>query len=151
MGDFFEGVSELTLDAKGRLAVPTRYREHLIERCGGRLMITVDALQRCLAIYPLTEWELIRPSLNQLSSLNSKTSHVKRVILGSATEVEMDKTGRVLIPPKLRKHALLDRKIILAGQGKKFELWDEQKWDELVDTLPELGDELPDVLESIGL
>ena len=155
VGELFEGATELTLDSKGRLAVPTRYREHLIQRCGGRLVITVDTVQRCLAVYPLTEWELIRPSLDKLSSLNKKTAIVKRVLLGNASEVEMDKSGRVLIPTKLRKHAALEKKIVMIGLGKKFELWDEQTWDDSVAAWQSEGildsEDLPDELESLEL
>jgi len=154
MANYFEGISELTVDSKGRFAVPVRHREDLIERCGGRLKITIDPVQRCLVIYPMDEWEKIRPVLISLSSLNPAQARVKRAILGNASDMEMDKGGRLLIPPKHRKHAAFEKKIVLVGQGNKFELWNEQHWDELIDALPEIAlqeGDIPDVLESIGL
>ena len=125
----FRGVTELNLDAKGRLAMPTRYRERLLERCAGHLVITIDIAEKCLAIYPLPEWELIQQKLDALSSFNPKTAMVKRLLMGNATDVEMDGNGRILVPAKLRKHAALDKKTVMTGQGKKFELWDEEMWD----------------------
>lgn len=125
----FRGVTELNLDAKGRLAMPTRYRERLLERCAGHLVITIDIAEKCLAIYPLPEWELIQQKLDALSSFNPKTAMVKRLLMGNATDVEMDGNGRILVPAKLRKHAALEKKTVMTGQGKKFELWDEEMWD----------------------
>ena len=125
----FRGVAELSLDAKGRMAMPVRYRETLLESCAGRLVITIDIAEKCLAIYPLPEWEAIQLKLDALPSLNPKTAMVKRLLMGNATDVEMDANGRLLIPTKLRKHAELDKKAVIAGQGKKFELWDEEAWD----------------------
>jgi MraZ protein len=125
----FRGVAELSLDAKGRMAMPVRYRERLDEHCAGRLVITIDIFEACLAVYPLPEWEVIQQKLDALSSFNPKTVMVKRLLMGNATDVEMDSNGRLLIPTKLRKHANLDKKLVMAGQGKKFELWDEETWD----------------------
>ena len=151
----FRGVAELSLDTKGRITMPTRYRERLLDSCAGRLVITIDIAERCLAIYPLNEWEPIQQKLDALSSFNSKSAMVKRLLMGNATDVEMDANGRILIPPKLRKHATLDKKVVMAGQGKKFELWDEETWDARSEawqaeaTLDE--GELPTELESLSL
>lgn len=151
----FRGVTEISLDAKGRIAMPTRYRERLLERCGGHLVITIDIAEKCLAIYPLPEWENIQQKLDALSSFNPKTAMVKRLLMGNATDVEMDGNGRLLIPTKLRKHANLSKKVVLTGQGKKFELWDEETWDirsEAWQAEAALDEgELPDDLESLSL
>jgi len=151
----FRGVTEISLDAKGRIAMPTRYRERLLERCGGHLVITIDIAEKCLAIYPLPEWEDIQQKLDALSSFNPKTAMVKRLLMGNATDVEMDGNGRLLIPTKLRKHANLSKKVVLTGQGKKFELWDEETWDirsEAWQAEAALDEgELPDDLESLSL
>ncbi len=125
----FRGVAELSLDAKGRMAMPVRYREPLQESCAGRLVITIDLVEKCLAIYPLHEWKQIEEKLDVLPSLNPKTAMVRRLLMGNATDVEMDGNGRLLIPPKLRKQANLEKKAVIVGQGKKFELWDEEAWD----------------------
>lgn len=151
----FRGIAELSLDAKGRIAVPTRYREQLYGRCGGQLVFTIDTTEPCLSIYPLPEWEELQPRLDRLSSINPKTAMVKRLLLGNATDVEMDGNGRVLIPPKLRKYAGLDKRLVLIGQGKRFELWDEQTWDERsaqwrAETILD-SDNIPPELESLDL
>jgi len=125
----FRGVTELSLDTKGRMAMPTRFRERLMDRCAGHLVITIDILEKCLAIYPLPEWEVIQQTLDALPSLNPKNAMVKRLLMGNATDVEMDGNGRILIPTKLRKYANLDKRVVMTGQGKKFELWDEETWD----------------------
>lgn len=151
----FRGVTELSLDTKGRMAMPTRYRERLLDRCAGHLVITIDIAEKCLAIYPLPEWEIIQQKLDALSSFNPRTAMVKRLLMGNATDVEMDSNGRLLIPTKLRKHANLDKKVVMTGQGKKFELWDEETWDnrseawQLEASLDE--GELPAELESLSL
>ncbi|MGM0594730.1 MAG: division/cell wall cluster transcriptional repressor MraZ [Pseudomonadota bacterium] len=151
----FRGVTELNLDAKGRIAMPTRYRQRLLDRCAGHLVITIDIAEKCLAIYPLPEWEEIQQKLDALSSFNPKTAMVKRLLMGNATDVEMDGNGRILIPTKLRKHANLSKKTVMTGQGKKFELWDEETWDirsEAWQAEAALDEgELPEDLESLSL
>jgi len=122
-------VTELNLDAKGRMAMPTRYRERLNERSEGRLVITIDTDERCLLIYPLPEWEEIERKLDALPSFNPQARRVQRLLMGHATDVEMDGNGRLLLPPPLRQYANLDKQVVLIGQGKKFELWDAALWN----------------------
>jgi MraZ protein len=125
----FRGATKVTLDAKGRMVMPTRYRDRLLERCEGRLVITVDRDQ-CLLLYPLPDWEEIERKLMRLPTLNEHARRLQRLMVGHASDVELDGHGRVLLPPKLREFARLDRNAILIGQGTRFELWDEQRWDE---------------------
>ena len=149
----FRGVNNITLDAKGRMAMPTRYRERLHERCDGQLVVTVDR-DHCLLVYPLPEWEEIERKLVRLPSLNKQARRLQRLLIGHATECQLDSNGRVLLPPPLREFASLDRQAVLIGQGNKFELWDEQVWNERRDGwLAEEDDELemPDELESLSL
>jgi MraZ protein len=124
----FRGVNKLNLDAKGRLAVPTRYRERLQERCASELVVTIDR-DHCLLIYPLPEWQEIERKLMKLPSFNKAARNLQRLLVGHATEVEMDGQGRVLLPPALRDFARLDKHVVLIGQGNKFELWDEERWN----------------------
>ncbi len=151
----FRGVAELTLDAKGRLAIPARYRERLHERCAGQLVLTIDTDERCLLLYPLPEWEAIERKLDGLPSLNPHARRVQRLLMGHATDTEMDGQGRILLPPPLRQYARLDKRVVLIGQGKKFELWDEAYWNERRDqwlaeeTMDEEG--LPAELQSLAL
>ncbi|MBF0470739.1 MAG: division/cell wall cluster transcriptional repressor MraZ [Gammaproteobacteria bacterium] len=150
----FRGVVELSLDVKGRMAVPTRFREQLMAICEGRLVITVDTAEKCLAIYPLPEWEQLQPQLDALSSINPLTAMVKRQLLGNATDVDMDGNGRLLIPSKLRKHAMLTKKMVMIGQGKKFELWDEEHWDQRNESWQGVdlkSGEIPADLEALSL
>ena len=149
----FRGVNNITLDAKGRMAMPTRYRERLHERCDGQLVVTVDR-DHCLLVYPLPEWEEIERKLVRLPSLNKQARRLQRLLIGHATECQLDANGRVLLPPPLREFASLERQAVLIGQGNKFELWDEQIWNERRDGwLAEEDDELemPDELESLSL
>ncbi|MDP8984963.1 MAG: division/cell wall cluster transcriptional repressor MraZ [Pseudomonadota bacterium] len=125
----FRGASKLTLDAKGRMVMPTRYRERLQERCGGRLIVTVDRDQ-CLQIYPLPDWEEVERKLMRLPSLNAQNRQLQRLMVGNATDLELDGHGRILLPPNLREFGHLTRDAILIGQGMRFELWDEARWNE---------------------
>lgn len=128
----FRGVSQLSLDIKGRVVMPTRYRQALEDSCSGQMVVTVDTDQ-CLLLYPVPEWEIIESKLAALPSLNKQARKLQRLLIGHATEVEMDKAGRLLIPPPLRGFAKMDKQVVLIGQGKKFELWDEATWNELRD------------------
>jgi MraZ protein len=125
----FRGANRLTLDAKGRLAVPTRYRARLEERCGNQVVVTVDR-DYCLLVYPLPEWEEIERRIARLPALDRQARRLQRLMLGHATELELDGHGRILLPKELREFASLDRQVMLIGQGNKFELWDEQRWNE---------------------
>ena len=147
----FRGVSTLALDSKGRIAIPTRYRERLQENCASQLVVTVDR-DHCLLLYPLPEWQLVEDKLNRLPSFNRAARSLQRLYIGHAAELEMDGQGRVLLPNELRRFANLQKQVVLAGQGKKFELWDEDTWNEKRDAwLSEDDDgELPPDLESIA-
>jgi MraZ protein len=127
----FRGISQLHLDAKGRLAVPSRHRDALLERCAGHLVITADA-DRCLLIYPLPDWELIQQKLEGLSNLDPRVRELQRRLIGFAVDVDMDSAGRVLISPALRDYAELDKEVVLVGQGKKFELWNKASWEHMI-------------------
>ena len=150
----FRGINNLALDTKGRMAMPARYRERLMETCGGRLVVTVDR-DRCLLVYPLHEWEIIESQLVNLPSLNKQARLLQRLLIGYATEMELDSQGRILMPNMLREYAQLDKKIVLIGQGKKFEIWDEQSWNENQSTwLTDMNDddsEMPSSLENLSL
>jgi len=124
----FRGVSVLNLDVKGRLAIPARYRERLQLCCDSHLVVTVDR-DRCLLIYPEPTWIDIERMLDQLPSFNEDARKLQRLYIGHAQEVDMDGQGRVLLPPGLRRFASLDKRVALVGQGKKFELWDEETWN----------------------
>lgn len=124
----FRGVSSLNLDAKGRIAIPTRYRDLLAASCASELVITVDKA-RCLLIYPRPTWLEIEEKLKSLPSFDEAARNLQRLYIGNAHEIDMDGQGRVLLPQELRKFASLDKKVALVGQINKFELWDEETWN----------------------
>ena len=126
----FRGVTTLNLDAKGRMAMPSKYRERLLAQSDGQLVVTVDLSDPCLLLYPLSEWEEIERKLVRLGNLDPRARRLQRLLIGHATEVEMDNNGRILLPPPLREFAQLDKRIALTGQGKKFEIWNEEVWQE---------------------
>ncbi|MDH3615001.1 MAG: division/cell wall cluster transcriptional repressor MraZ [Gammaproteobacteria bacterium] len=147
----FRGATKVTLDAKGRMAIPTRYRERLVARCDGEIIVTVDK-DHCLLVYPLPDWEELERKLVRLPSMNKAARRIVRIMVGYATEVDMDGSGRILVSRELRDFGGLDRNAMLIGQGNKFELWDEQTWNEKRDEwLNEEEDgDLPADLESIS-
>jgi len=150
----FRGPSKVTLDAKGRLAIPARHRERILTRADGHLVATVDR-DYCLLIYPLPDWEEIERKLIRLPALNKQARRLQRLMLGHATELELDGHGRILLPRELREFAGLERQAMLIGQGNKLELWDEQRWNERrAEWLAEDGGDstdLPQELESLSL
>lgn len=147
----FRGVAQLNLDSKGRLAIPARHRDALLERCAGHLVITADA-DRCLLVYPLPDWELIQQKLEGLSNLDSRVRELQRRLIGFAVDVDMDGAGRVLIAPALRQYAQLDKAVVLVGQGKKFEIWNQDSWGQLIDRAGGFGaGGLPPELEGFSL
>jgi len=147
----FRGVAQLNLDTKGRLAVPARYREALVARCGGRLVITAD-YDKCLLIYPLPDWEPIQQQLMGFSSLNPKIRDLQRQLIGYAEDIEMDAAGRVLVSAALRDFAGLQKNVVLVGQGNKFALWDKERWEEVLGRGAGFTDgDLPPELEGFSL
>lgn len=124
----FRGIHSVNLDTKGRLQVPARYREALHEFCGGRLVATIDTEESCLLIYPQPYWEEIQEKLEALPSFNPAARRAQRLLIGHASDLEIDASGRVLLPSALREFAGLEKKITLLGQGNKLELWSDDQW-----------------------
>ena len=134
--------------------MPTRYRQRLTDSCHGQMVITVDSSDRCLLVYPLNEWEVVERKLQKLPSFNKQTRRLQRLLIGHATDVEMDNAGRLLVPPPLRDFAGLDKRAVLIGQSNRFELWGEEHWnqqrDEWLNADGDLGD-LPSDMETFSL
>lgn len=146
----FLGVSTLNLDAKGRLAVPARYRERLRESSASRIVATINPREHCLWLYPETEWREIARKVSRLPTLKKQNQLLQRLLLGHASELEMDGQGRILLSSELREYAGLGKQVALVGQGHKFEIWDQSSWAEnreewLTDV------ELSDELENMAL
>lgn len=151
----FRGESSLNIDAKGRIAVPARYRERLTELCSGRVVITISLLSRCLTVYAFPDWQQIEADLKNLPALDPKSQAIRHLLIGHANECEMDGQGRLLIPHSLREFAALDKQIKLVGQGTKFELWDDQAWarrrEELLGQVGDLFAEPSEALQALVL
>jgi len=150
----FRGINPINLDAKGRMAIPSRYREPLSVHCAGELVVTIDTESRCLLLYPIHEWEEIQQKIEALPSFDKNARRIQRLLLGHATDVEMDANGRLLLSAPLREYAQLEKKIVLLGQGKKFEIWSETLWQKTRDEYLQIGEEeapLPVDLQSLSL
>ena len=125
----FRGINSVNLDAKGRLALPSRYRDQLLKNCSGYLVVTIDINHRCLLLYPRTEWEQIERKIESLPSFDAYSGRVKHLLIGHANDLELDKNNRVLLPQELRLYAKLEKHVCLIGQGKKLELWNQDAWN----------------------
>jgi MraZ protein len=124
----FRGINAINIDGKGRIAVPTRYRDALLSDNDGALVVTIDTEETCLLLYPLNAWQEIEKNLQRLPSFNAQARRIQRLLIGHATDIELDNHGRVLLPPLLREYAKLDKHAVLIGQGNKFEIWDDDAW-----------------------
>ena len=124
----FRGVHHLSIDPKGRMAMPARHRDRLQALSAGQLVATIDTQSKCLLVYPLPTWEDLEREIQALPTLNPVVRRFQRLVIGYASDLECDGSGRVLVPPALREYAGLDKKAVLVGQGNKMELWDEDTW-----------------------
>jgi MraZ protein len=151
----FRGTSAITLDTKNRITVPTRYREELFVDCQGKMVCTIDLQYPCLLLYPLPEWEEIELKLSELSSMNRAERLAQQKLLGMASDCELDKNGRLLINGPLRQHASLEKNVMLVGQLRKFELWNEAAWQNQmqqdISTIEPSEIELPERLLDLQL
>lgn len=134
--------------------MPARYRDRLLETCAGNLIVTVE-FDPCLLVYPLPEWEKIEEKLVSLPTMNKQARLLQRRMIGHATECEIDSQGRIRLPAILQEQAGLDKKVVMIGQGKKFEIWNEETWqssqDSWLDDVRNDEAELPASLESLSL
>lgn len=148
----FRGVAKLNLDSKGRLAVPAKHREALLDRGAGKLVVTADP-SKCLLIYPQPEWEPIQEKLMSMPSFNARARSLQRLLVGYAEDVEIDSAGRILLSLPLREFAGLEKHVMLVGQGAKFELWDEARWlaDREAGLALQGNGELPPEMEGFSL
>jgi len=146
----FRGIQPVCLDAKGRVGIPSRYRERLTSVCANALVLTLNPLDCCLWLYPLPEWEKIDEKLQELSDFDIQSRRTKQMMRGYATDCELDGQGRILIPEALRAFADIEKHIMFIGQGNKFELWDESAWNKNRDDwLDKVGKGLGDPSEPL--
>jgi len=144
------GFSVVSLEAKGRVAIPSRFRARLYEQADGVLILTINPLDRCLWLYPLPEWEVIEHKLAHLSDFEPHSRRTKQMMRGHAMECECDNGGRILIPQGLRDYARLQKQVVFLGQGNKCELWDEALWEQQRQQwLRELGEHAGEPVEGL--
>lgn len=151
----FRGFSTVSIDSKGRLAVPSRFRERLAVLAGGCLVQTLNPLDRSIWLYPLCEWELIETKLAALSDFDKQSRRAKQMMRGYATDCQLDSQGRIILTPELREYASLKKQSVILGQGNKFEIWNQNNWEEQRDQwLGQVGsedDEPSDPLKGLSL
>lgn len=144
----FKGSFQFTIDAKGRVSIPSRFREILAERYEEKLVVTND-LDNCLVAFPFEEWSLIEQKIRELPSSEPHVKAFMRFIYSRATECELDRQGRVLIPPSLREYAQLKRDVVIVGMGNKIEIWDPSLWDKAL--APDQFPAISETLARLGL
>jgi MraZ protein len=145
----FRGATSLNLDAKGRLVVPSRHRDALMNQSAGNLVLTAHP-HRCLLLYPQPAWEPIQAKIMSLSSFDRQSSALQRLLVGYAEDMEMDSAGRLLVSPALREFAQLEKSAMLVGQGSHFELWSMEAWKSQLEQVMD-ADSLPTELEGFSL
>ena len=151
----FRGINHINLDEKGRMTIPTRYREFIKLHASNQLVTTIDTEDPCLLLYPLPDWEEIQRKVEALSTFNKATRRVQRLLIGHAVDVNIDSHGRILLPQALRDYISLEKHIVLVGQGKKFEIWDENYWQQQRNNWLEKNcdnlEQIPEELQSLSL
>ncbi len=145
----FRGRFEHTIDAKGRISIPAKFRELLAEKYDDRLVLT--NFDRCLVSYPFEEWQVLEEKVGSLSMIKKEVKAFQRFFISGATEVPIDKLGRILVPPTLREYAQLERNVIFAGLGKKFEIWSKERWQEEIKRSQEDFEAMGEALAGLGI
>jgi transcriptional regulator MraZ len=150
-GEVFQGAAQVNLDAKGRMAVPTRVRDPLTQGGTVKLVLTAHP-DGCLLLYPLPAWEPIRAQVMSFPSLDRQFSLWKRLLVGFAQDIDLDTAGRLLIPPELRDFARITRQVMFVGQGSHYEIWDLEAWQKQLENLRSGGNPtLPPGMENFSL
>ncbi len=145
--EMFRGSFEHTVDSKGRVSVPSKFRDIIADRYDGRLVLAMD-YDRCLTVYPLEEWERLEEKIKTLSLVKQEVKDFRRFLLSSATECELDKQGRILIPSSHREHAGITKNVMLVGLIDKIEIWDAKAWEART---AQNGDKIGEALSALGL
>lgn len=145
----FRGRHQHVLDEKGRLSIPSRFRDQIAQDHDGRLVVT--NLPHCLVAYTPDQWEIIESRTSQLSNVKSNVQSFLRYFYSGATECELDRQGRILIPPSLREAVSLDKQVVVAGMFNRIEIWSQKSWDEEMKKAVENFEDISDELADLGL
>lgn len=149
----FRGRYEHTIDSKGRLSIPSKFREVLLGKGDERLVITnfvIDSM-RCLDVYPLDEWLHFEEEVKKKPKFDRRMMMFQNYYLGGASECEVDKQGRILIPPLLRQYVGLKRDVVLVAALEKFRVWDKETWKKVFSEAEDKLMQDPDFLSDLGL
>jgi MraZ protein len=145
----FRGRFEHTIDSKGRISIPAKFRELLAEKYDERVMIT--NFDRCLVAYPYEEWRSMEEKISSLSMVKKEAKAFQRFFVSAAVECPIDKLGRILIPPTLRSYAQLEKEVVFAGMVKKFEIWSKERFLEEIQKAEENFEGMGETLATLGL
>ena len=145
----FRGRFDHTIDSKGRVSIPAKYRELLTEKYDDRLILT--NFDRCIVAYPYEEWRTVEEKVASLSMVKKEVKAFQRFFISGATECPIDRLGRILVPPSLREYAQLERDVVFVGQVKKFEIWSKQRWGEEISRAEENFEGMAETLANLGL
>jgi len=145
----FRGRFEHTIDSKGRISIPAKYRELLMEKHDDRLIVT--NFDRCLVAYPFEEWRNVEDKIGSLSMVKKEAKAFQRFFVSGAAECPIDKLGRILIPPILRSYAQLEKEVVFAGMLRKFEIWSRERFLEEIKSAEENFEAMGESLAALGL
>lgn len=145
----FRGRYEHAIDSKGRISIPSKFREILNKKYDDRLVIT--NFDHCLVAFPFEEWFTLEQKVNSLSLVKKEAKAFLRFFYSSAIDCTVDKQGRLLIPQTLRDYANLQKDVVLVGEGKKIEIWAKERWQEVVQKAQEDFEQISDTLAALGL
>lgn len=148
----FQGITSVTVDAKGRLAIPTRFRDGIADRGGNTVIVTAHQYDGCLVLYPLADWEEIARKVSALPDGSADVRNIKRRFIGQATECEIDGAGRILLPQMLRTFARIEKGAVMLGQVHKLELWSEEQWaaNEKINATLDDATGLPEAVQQLS-
>lgn len=147
----FRGFNNLALDAKGRVSIPARYREQLIDSCDNKLVLTVHPWDPALLLYPAPRWEVVEQALSELPDADVTSRRTKQRMQGYANDCGLDGHGRLLLPPEHRARVGLDRDVIVLGQKDHCAIWSKAEWDRVCQEHVQPGVELPQKLRDLSL
>jgi MraZ protein len=147
----FRGQFTHSVDAKGRISLPVRFRDQLTGASDPRIVVTPAIFDACLHVYPIKAWEEFEAKVNELPSLDRHAVRFRRLYVSAAVECELDGAGRLLVPQELRTHAKLDKDALWAGMGPKLELWSKPEWDRAIAMTPEEAEALRTAMEQVRL
>ena len=145
----FRGRFEHTIDEKGRLSIPSKFRETLSVRGENELILT--DFDSCLTAYPRDEWRELEEKMKKLSMIQKDVRNFLRLFYSSATEAPLDSQGRILIPPQMRERAKLDREVVLLGLLNKIEIWDKKSWQEFIANSADTFEDVASKLVELGI